>query len=89
MPTLREQGYDMVYGTDRGVMLPKGASQELIDYYGAIFEKAAKDPEVVAQMEAKGTQVVYYDPAAYTAYFEDTFTNWKRIAKEVGLYKGE
>ena len=89
VPTLREQGYDMVYGTDRGVMLPKGASQELIDYYGAIFEKAAKDPEVVAQMEAKGTQVVYYDPAAYTAYFEDTFTNWKRIAKEVGLYKGE
>jgi hypothetical protein len=42
-------------------MLPKGASQELIDHYGAIFEKAAKDPEVIAQMEAKGTQVVYLD----------------------------
>ncbi len=89
VPTLREQGYDMIYGTDRGVMLPKGASQELIDHYGAIFEKAARDPEVIAQMEAKGTQVVYLNPAEYTAYFEDTFTNWKRIAKEVGLYKGE
>ncbi len=89
VPTLREQGYDMIYGTDRGVMLPKGASQELIDHYGAIFKKAARDPEVIAQMEAKGTQVVYLNPAEYTAYFEDTFTNWKRIAKEVGLYKGE
>lgn len=87
--TLGEQGYDMVYGTDRGVMLPKGASQELIDHYAAIFGEAAMDPEVQAQMEAKGTQVSYLDPAEYTAYFEDTFTNWKRIAKEVGLYKGE
>ena len=87
--TLKEQGYDMVYGTDRGVMLPKGTPQEVIDHYGAIFQKAAADPEVVAQMNAKGTEVVYYGPAEYTAYFEDTFTNWKRIAKEVGLYKGE
>ena len=89
VPTLREQGYDMVYGTDRGVMLPKGASKELTDHYAAIFKKAAEDPEVIAQMEAKGTQVSYLDPAESTAYFEDTFTNWKRIAKEVGLYKGE
>lgn len=89
VPTLREQGYDMIYGTDRGVVLPKGASKELIDHYAAIFEKAAKDPEVIAQMEAKGTQVVYLGPADYTAYFQDTFTNWKRIAKKVGLYKGE
>ena len=86
--TLKEQGYDMVYGTDRGVMLPKGASQEVIDHYAELFQKAATDPEVVAQMNAKGTEVVYLSPADYTAYFEDTFTNWKRIATEVGLYKG-
>lgn len=86
--TLKEQGYDMVYGTDRGVMLPKGASQEVIDHYAGLFQKAATDPEVVAQMNAKGTEVVYLGPADYTAYFEDTFTNWKRIATEVGLYKG-
>lgn len=87
--TLKEQGYDLVYGTDRGVMLPKGTSQEIIDHYGALFQQAATDPAVIAEMNAKGTEVVYYDPAAYTAYFEETFTNWKRIAKEVGLYKGE
>ncbi|NIA68551.1 tripartite tricarboxylate transporter substrate binding protein [Pelagibius litoralis] len=87
--TLKEQGYDMVYGTDRGIMLPKDTPQEIIDHYGALFQKAATDPEVVAQMNAKGTEVVYYGPAEYTAYFEETFTNWKRIAKEVGLYKGE
>ncbi len=87
--TLTEQGYEMVYGTDRGVMLPKGTSQEIIDHYGALFQKAAADPEVVAQMTDKGSEVVYYGPKEYTAYFEETFTNWKRIAKEVGLYKGE
>ena len=86
--TLQEQGYDMIYGTDRGIMLPKGTPQEIIDHYGSLFETAANDPAVVAEMNAKGTEVVYLGPADYTAYFEETFANWKRIATEVGLYKG-
>ena len=86
--TLNEQGYDMVYGTDRGVMLPKGTPQEIIDHYAGLFQKAATDPAVVAEMNAKGTEVIYLDPKEYTAYFEDTFSTWKRIATEVGLYKG-
>ncbi|HIC80880.1 MAG TPA: tripartite tricarboxylate transporter substrate binding protein [Kiloniellaceae bacterium] len=87
--TLQEQGYNMIYGTDRGIMLPKDTPQEIVDHYASLFETAAKDPAVVAEMNAKGTEVVYLDPQGYTAYFEDTFTNWKRIAQEVGIYKGQ
>lgn len=86
--TLQEQGYDLIYGTDRGIVLPKGASQEVIDHYAAIFEKAAQDPKVVEAMNAKGTAVNYLGPKEYTDYFEKTFAAWKRIAIEVGLYKG-
>ncbi|MBO6561129.1 MAG: tripartite tricarboxylate transporter substrate binding protein [Nisaea sp.] len=86
--TLQEQGYDLIYGTDRGIVLPKGASQEVIDHYAAIFEKAAQDPKVVEAMTAKGTAVNYLGPKEYTDYFEKTFAAWKRIAIEVGLYKG-
>jgi len=85
---LKEQGYDLVYGTDRGVVLPKGASKELIDHYAAIFEKAAKDPEVVKSMEAKGTSIEFKGPSDYRAYFEETFAKWKALAKKVGMYKG-
>ncbi|WP_193186893.1 Bug family tripartite tricarboxylate transporter substrate binding protein [Nisaea sediminum] len=86
--TLQEQGYDLIYGTDRGIVLPKGASQDVIDHYAAIFEKAAQDPKVVEAMTAKGTSVNYLGPKEYTDYFEKTFAAWKRIAIEVGLYKG-
>ncbi|UUX51208.1 tripartite tricarboxylate transporter substrate binding protein [Nisaea acidiphila] len=86
--TLKEQGYDLIYGTDRGVVLPKGASPEVIAHYAEVFKKAAEDPKVVEAMKAKGTSVNYLGPKDYTAYFEKTFADWKRIAIEVGLYKG-
>jgi tripartite-type tricarboxylate transporter receptor subunit TctC len=89
VPTMLEQGYDMIYGTDRGIVLPKGASQEVIDHYAGLFEKAAKDPSVIEQMSAKGTSVEFMGPADYRAYFEETFEQWKRIAVEVGLYKAK
>jgi tripartite-type tricarboxylate transporter receptor subunit TctC len=89
VPTMVEQGYDMIYGTDRGIVLPKGASQEVIDHYAGLFEKAAKDPSVIEQMSAKGTSVEFMGPADYRAYFEETFEQWKRIAVEVGLYKAK
>lgn len=85
--TVKEQGYDMIYGTDRGVMLPKGASQEIVDHYAALFEAAAKNPTVVEAMAAKGTSVNYLGPDASTEYWSDTFNTWGRIAKEVGIYK--
>ncbi|NQW12517.1 MAG: tripartite tricarboxylate transporter substrate binding protein [Alphaproteobacteria bacterium] len=85
--TLKEQGYDMIYGTDRGLMLPKGTPAAIVDHYAAIFEKAAKDPAVVASMEAKGTSINFLGPKGAAGYWQDTFARWKRIAQEVGIYK--
>ncbi len=86
--TAKEQGYDLIYGTDRGVVLPKGTPQAVIDHYAALLKKAAEDPEVVKAMTAKGTSINHLGPAEYRGYFEETFTTWKRIATEVGMYKG-
>jgi tripartite-type tricarboxylate transporter receptor subunit TctC len=85
--TLREQGYDMVYGTDRGVMAPKGTPADVVAHYAAAFKAAAESKSVQDAMTAKGTAIEYLGPDAYTKYFEDTFANWKRIAEQVGIYK--
>ena len=87
--TVKEQGYDMIYGTDRGVMLPKGASKEIVDHYAKLFEAASKNPKVLEAMAAKGTDVHYLGPDAAAKYWSDTFSNWGRIAKEVGIYKAK
>lgn len=88
VPTLREQGIDLVYGTDRGVSAPKGTPKAVVDFWSAAFSKAAKDPAVVNALNAKGTSVNYQDPAASTKYWSDTFSKWKGLAKKVGMYKG-
>lgn len=86
--TMKEQGYDLVMGTDRGVMLPKGASKEIVDHYVAIFTKVANSPDVQAQMAAKGSSMPFIAGDDYRAYFEKTFEHWKKIAIKIGMYKG-
>ena len=86
--TLKEQGIDLVYGTDRGIMAPKGTSADKVAHWAALFAKAAKDPEVIAALKAKGTSIEYKDEHAYRAYFEDVFVKWKALATKIGMYKG-
>jgi tripartite-type tricarboxylate transporter receptor subunit TctC len=88
VPTAKEQGFDLVIGVDRGVVLPKGASKEVVDYYIDILRKVANDPEVQAAMTAKGSSMPFTAGDDYRAYFEKTFESWKKIAIKVGMYKG-
>ena len=88
VPTMREQGINLVAGTDRGVSAPKGTPKALVDFWGKAFEKAANDPALVAALAKKGTSVHFKGPAAATAYWKTTFQKWKGIAKKVGMYKG-
>lgn len=87
--TLKEQGYDLVYGVDRGVMLPEGTSQEIIDHYAGLFKQAAENPKVVEAMNAKGTYVNYMNPAESETYWSETQAKWSKIAKDVGIYKAQ
>ena len=79
----------MVYGTDRGIMLPKDTPAEIVDHFAGVFETAMQDPKVVEALNAKGTSVVFLPPAEFRTYFEETYGEWERIAKEVGVYKRE
>ena len=87
--TASEQGVELIYGTDRGVMAPKGTPDEIIDYYEALFQAAAENPAVVEAMAGKGTEVLFLPSEEFQAYLNETFTDWKRIATQVGMYKGE
>jgi len=87
--TVKEQGYDLIYGVDRGIMLPKGASQEVIDHYADLFQAAANDPALNEAMTAMGTDVFFLNPTESAKYWGDTQTKWGKIAKDVGIYKAK
>lgn len=85
--TLAEEGVDVIYGTDRGLMLPKGASKEVIQHYVDLAAKVVEDPEFIKAAEAKGSSIEFTPGEQYAAYFKEIFAKWERIAKEVGVYK--
>ena len=62
LPTLREQGIDLVYALRRGIVVPQGTDEALIDHWAGVFEAAAADPAVLEQMRAKGTGVQFVGP---------------------------
>ncbi len=87
MPTLRELGVDMVYALDRGIVAPKGTPKELVDHWAQIFKQAAEDPNLMKQMDAKGTDVNWVGPADYRAWAEKTYADHEKVAIKIGLWK--
>ena len=53
----------------------------------ALLAKNIEMGEINLAAAKKGTQSFFVPTAEYSAYFKKTFAHWKRIAKEVGVYK--
>ncbi len=88
LPTMKEQGVDVIYGLHRGVVAPKGTPKDVIAHYEAAFKKAMTDPAVVKHMDEKGTWIVYKDHAEYEEFFKKSFEQHLKVAKKIGMFKG-
>jgi tripartite-type tricarboxylate transporter receptor subunit TctC len=87
LPTLKEQGIDVVYGLTRGIVAPKGTKPEVIKYWEGVIEKAAKSKAVEGALAAKGTSVVLRTPAEYTSYLKKSYAQYEKLAIAIGMYK--
>jgi len=85
--TLKEQGIDIIAGTERGVVAPRGTPKAALDHYAAALKKAMSDPAVIGAMTAKGTDVVFMNASDYSAYMTKTYNHWEKVAKKLGAYK--
>ena len=87
LPTLKEQGLDLVYSLKRGIVVQKGTPNYKIDHWAAAFKKASEDPAVLKQMQAKGTGVKWVGPADYAKWFEQTYKDHEKVAIKIGMFK--
>ena len=85
--TAEEQGANVIFAVERGVVAPKGTSAEIVNHYAKMFESAAMDEEFKAAMHKKGILINYKGPEDYKKHFQATYDYWKPIAKQVGVYK--
>jgi tripartite-type tricarboxylate transporter receptor subunit TctC len=68
VPTLREEGFDIVSDIRRAFVAPKGVSKEVLDYLRGVFDKICKDPDYLADMKRAGQPTEDMEGEAFAAY---------------------
>jgi putative tricarboxylic transport membrane protein len=87
IPTSKDVGVDLDYALERGVMAPKGTPKDVVNYWAGVFKKAAQDPALKKQFQAKETEVAFLGPDEYRAWFKKEYADHEKVAIKIGMYK--
>lgn len=85
MPTLKEQGINVIFEVNRGICAPLHTPPSIIDKLVAAFKKAAEDPELKEKIKEHGTLVNFLPPAEYKKHIEEETNRYTMLAKKFGL----
>lgn len=86
MPTLKELGVDMEFALKRGIVAPKGTPKEVVDMWSQVFKAAAENPDLLAQLDAKGTDVNWQGPEDYRGWADALYTDYEDVAVAMGMW---
>ncbi len=87
VPTLKEEGYDIVSYIRRGYAAPKGLDPEALAFLRASFAKIANDPEYIKEMVLIGQPYEYLDGEAFGAYIKEQDASARAVLQRAGLLK--
>lgn len=87
MPTVKELGVDLTFALERGIVAPKGTSEDVIAHWSEIFKAATEDAGLIESMTAKGTGIGYQTPDEYRAWADDLYNEYEEVAIAIGMYK--
>ena len=79
VPTLKDQGIDVSFGVDRGVVAPMGTPPEITEKIMERFQKAAKDQSLIDRLTKINTKIMFLDSDSYTQYFENLTADWSEM----------
>jgi tripartite-type tricarboxylate transporter receptor subunit TctC len=87
VPTLREEGFDIVSDIRRGFVAPKGVNKEVLTYLRDVFEKICRDPDYLADMKRAGQPAEYMDGETFAAYVRTQNEIIKAALDRIGALK--
>jgi len=82
-PTFKERGLEVFEATDRGVAVPPGTPQAIIDKLEAVFLEVAKTPEIVKEMDAQGFVPLAMGAKETKAHMDRLVGHYTALAKEI------
>ncbi len=87
VPTLKEQGLNLVFGTWRGLAVPKATPDEVVATLSSAFKKMFDEPAFKEALAKGGFGVAYLDGKDFTAYLAQQSRVVERVMKKLGLAK--
>jgi tripartite-type tricarboxylate transporter receptor subunit TctC len=87
VPTLKEQGVNVTYAVNRGLMAPKGTPAPILAKLESSCQAAAKEPAFAEAMRLQGTDVRYMGRGQYGPWLKEADKENHDLAKDLGLLK--
>jgi tripartite-type tricarboxylate transporter receptor subunit TctC len=83
LPTFKEQGYDIVMASLRGMAAPKGLPPAVREALVKALERAVNDPQFQAQAAGYFAPMRYLPPAQYAAELQGADVQFRQMWKEM------
>lgn len=87
VPTWKEQGVDLVAGSWRGIIGPKGLSAAQIAYWESVLRKMAETPEWKSDLEKNYWTADFMPSAEFRKELEKDYSHTKSVLTDLGLAK--
>jgi tripartite-type tricarboxylate transporter receptor subunit TctC len=86
IPTMREQGYNMVVGSWQGLFVPQGTPQPVVNRLFKVGHEMMKDPQVVKRLGESGIEIVTSkSPADFVAFVKAETERYGKAIKDAKI----
>lgn len=90
VPTFIEQGFNITtMGAIRGIGVPKGTPDAVIDYLESSFKKVTQEPEFATLMKDIAHPLLFRDRKTFMKNMQDGFDTYGRLIDELGLKEAQ
>lgn len=87
VPTLREAGFDLQFGTWRGIGVPKGTPADVVAFLEEAVQQAAQSQGFIDFMNGRGLGMLYRGSAETAAYMEADAPRFRALMAEIGILR--
>lgn len=78
-PTFKEQGYNVVMASTRGIAMPAGTPEDIVNKFAEACKKAIADPEFQQKCAAASLPLKYLGPKDYLAGLRQNQKNFQQL----------
>jgi tripartite-type tricarboxylate transporter receptor subunit TctC len=85
VPTMKELGLNLLHSSSRGVAVPKGTPQEIINFLHDSLKKATEEPDYVKRMKSAGLEIKYRSGPEFAEFYMKQYDMFKPVFERLGF----